>query len=75
MKKLRIYSVILLVISAAAYFGFQVYSNVTRDNTPPVVCDREYAGIDVYLSDYLIYLKKKCRKKRWKTSIILCVMC
>lgn len=48
MKKLRIYSVILLVISSAAYFGFQVYSNVTRDNTPPVVtCDSEELTVSV----------------------------
>ena len=48
MKKLRMFSVILLVVSATAYFGFQVYSKVTRDNTPPVVtCDSEELRVSV----------------------------
>ena len=48
MKKLRMFSIILLVVSATAYFGFQVYSKVTRDNTPPVVtCDSEELRVSV----------------------------
>lgn len=40
MKKLKVFSVLLLLVSTAAFILFQMYSKVVRDNTPPVVtCD------------------------------------
>lgn len=42
MKKLKIFSVILLIISAGAFILFRVYTGVTADHTPPVItCDSE----------------------------------
>lgn len=48
MKKLRIFSVILLVLSAGAFAAFQGYTKMVQDNVPPVVtCDSEELVVSV----------------------------
>ena len=48
MKKFRIFSVILLMLSAAAFAVFQVYIHQVQDTVPPVVtCDTEEITVDV----------------------------
>lgn len=48
MKKLRIFSVILLLISTGAFVAFRTYSKHIQDNTPPVVtCDSEELRVSV----------------------------
>ena len=37
MKKLRVFSIMLLMVSTAAFVIFQVYIHIVQDNTPPVV--------------------------------------
>lgn len=48
MKKLRIFSVLLLIASTAAFIAFQVYTNMVQDNVPPVVtCETEEITVSV----------------------------
>lgn len=48
MKKLRIFSILLLMVSTAAFLIFQMYSKVVRDNNPPmVICDSEELKVSV----------------------------
>lgn len=42
MRKLKVFSIILLIISTGAFIAFQGYTRVVRDNKPPVVtCESE----------------------------------
>lgn len=42
MKRVRILSLVILIVSAAAFVAFKMYSNVIVDTNPPVVtCDSE----------------------------------
>lgn len=48
MKKLKIFSVILLLVSIGAFVAFQGYRRVVQDNKPPVVtCDSEELKVSV----------------------------
>lgn len=48
MKKLRIFSILLLFVSIVLFFVFQMYSKVVRDNNPPTVtCDTEELKVSV----------------------------
>lgn len=48
MKKLRIYSILLLFVSIALFMIFQMYSKVVRDNKPPrVTCESEELTVSV----------------------------
>lgn len=48
MKKLRIFSIVLLFVSIALFTIFQMYSKVVRDNNPPVVtCETEELTVSV----------------------------
>lgn len=42
MKKLKIFSILLLFLSAGVFFAFQTYTRMVQDNKPPVIsCDSE----------------------------------
>lgn len=48
MKKLRIFSIVLLFVSIALFVAFQMYSKVVRDNNSPVVtCETEEFTVSV----------------------------
>ena len=48
MKKFRVFSIILLMLSTAAFVVFQVYIRQVQDTVPPVVtCDSEEITVDV----------------------------
>lgn len=48
MKKLRVYSILLLFVSIALFVIFQIYSNVVQDNKPPrVTCESEELTVSV----------------------------
>ena len=48
MKKLRIFSILLLLVSTAAFIVFQVYTHMVQDNVPPVVtCETEEIEVPV----------------------------
>lgn len=48
MKKLRVFSILLLFVSIALFIGFQMYSKVVRDNHSPVVtCETEELVVSV----------------------------
>ena len=48
MKKLRVFSIILLLISTGAFVAFRTYSKHIQDNIPPVVtCDSEELRVSV----------------------------
>lgn len=52
MKKLRVFSTFILVISVAAFVAFQMYEKVVRDNVPPVVtCETEELVVSVDASE------------------------
>ena len=48
MKKLRIFSILLLFVSIALFIVFQMYSKVVRDNNPPTVtCETDELTVSV----------------------------
>lgn len=48
MKRLRVFSTFILVISVGLFVAFQMYSKVVKDNTPPVVtCETEELTVSV----------------------------
>lgn len=48
MKKIRIWSVVLLIASTAIFTVFKIYERINRDNTPPVItCDNEEVVVSV----------------------------
>ena len=48
MKRLRIFSILLLLVSIALFLVFQMYSKVVRDNNPPkVTCESEEIKVSV----------------------------
>ncbi len=52
MKKLRIFSILLLVVSTAVFILFQAYTRVVKDDTPPVVsCESEELYVSVTASE------------------------
>lgn len=52
MRKLKVFSVLLLLASIGAFVLFQMYSRVVRDNTPPVVsCDTEEITVPMEASE------------------------
>ncbi|MDO4312483.1 MAG: hypothetical protein Q4C52_05310 [Eubacteriales bacterium] len=52
MRKLKIFSVLLLLVSAGAFIAFQAYMKVVQDDTPPVViCDSKELTVTVAATD------------------------
>lgn len=52
MKKLKVFSILLLFVSIVAFILFQMYSRVVRDNTPPVVtCETQELTVQVDASE------------------------
>lgn len=52
MKKLRIFSILLLLVSTGVFLLFQVYTRVVKDDTPPVVrCESEELHVSVTASE------------------------
>lgn len=52
MKKLKIFSILLLLVSTAAFIGFRVYKNVILDTEPPkVVCENEEIKVPVAITE------------------------
>lgn len=48
MKKLKVLSTCLLIVSVGLFIAFQMYSKVVKDNTPPVVtCETEELTVSV----------------------------
>lgn len=48
MKKLRVFSILLLFVSIALFLVFQMYSKVVRDNNPPTVtCESDELTVSV----------------------------
>ena len=37
MKKIKVFSILLLFVSAGIFVAYQAYTRVVQDNTPPVV--------------------------------------
>ena len=46
MKKIKIFSIILFICSAAAYAGCRIYAGAMTDHTPPVIS----GGDDIQVS-------------------------
>lgn len=52
MKKLKILSFLMLLVSTAAFVGFRMYKNVIVDTQPPVVtCDKEEITVAVEVTE------------------------
>lgn len=52
MKKLKIFSVMLLIISMSVFVAFRIYLLITDDNTPPVItCDSEEIEVSTQATD------------------------
>ena len=52
MKKVRILSVLLLIVSVAAFVIFNMYRNMIIDNNPPVVtCDKEEITVPIDITE------------------------
>ena len=48
MKKLRIFSIVLLLTSVAMFGAFRIYQHMTTDNTPPVItCETDKLVVSV----------------------------
>ena len=49
MKKLRMFSIALLLISIVLFWAFKIYQRITTDNTPPVItCETDELVISVH---------------------------
>lgn len=52
MKKLKVFSILLLFLSTGAFIAYQAYTRVVQDKTPPVVtCDSEELTVSVGATD------------------------
>lgn len=52
MKRIRIFSLILLIVSAAIFAGYRIYKNVTQDVTPPVLsCENDILEVSIKTSE------------------------
>ena len=48
MKKLRVFSIVLLIVSVIIFIAFQMYAKVVRDNKSPVItCESEELVVSV----------------------------
>lgn len=65
MKKIRVLSVLLLVVSVAAFIVFNMYRNVIMDNNPPVVtCDKEEITVSIDVTEEELLKGVKAEDKR-----------
>ena len=65
MKKFRVFSIILLMLSTAAFVVFQVYIRQVQDTVPPVVtCDSEEITVDVEAPEEELFKGVQAMDKR-----------
>lgn len=65
MKKLRIFSILLLLISTGVFGLFQVYTRIVKDDTPPVVtCESQELHVSVGASEEELLKDVKAIDKR-----------
>lgn len=52
MKKIRIFSLVLLIVSAAIFAGYRIYIKVTQDILPPVIsCESDILEVSVQTTE------------------------
>lgn len=65
MKKLKIFSILLLLVSTAAFVAFKMYKNVIIDSVPPVVmCNSEEITVSVEATEEELLSGVKARDNR-----------
>lgn len=65
MKKLRVFSTLLLLASTSAFILFQIYSKIVKDSTPPVVtCETEELTVPVDATEEDLFQGVTAKDKR-----------